>query len=110
MDVQQVDPGNVIVDAILRFSATMPQLGYAAVLNGTLVFATRNHQDTYVTLSVPVNLDGAPFEGNATTPPRWVLFKLGPTVWKVSPSVSHPLFHAYLTIVGVPEPAPWEKR
>lgn len=40
---------------------------------------------------------------------RWSLVKLGPGVWDVSPSVVVPgQIHAFVTLVGVPEPAPWE--
>ena len=46
-----------------------------------------------------------------TRPDRWPLCHLGPGVWDVSKSVHvEGQMHAFLTIVGVPEPAPWELR
>lgn len=39
---------------------------------------------------------------------RWSLVRLGPGVWDVEPSVVVPgQFHGYITLVDVPEPAPW---
>jgi len=39
---------------------------------------------------------------------RWGLRRLGPGVWTLSPSVHvHGDLHAYVTVVGVPEPAPF---
>jgi hypothetical protein len=39
--------------------------------------------------------------------PRFVLRKLGPTVWKLAPSIRHDLLHAFITIVDVPEDVAW---
>ena len=42
-------------------------------------------------------------------PDRWQLVKLGPGVWDVLPSIHVPgQMHAFVTIVEVPDPAPWE--
>lgn len=39
---------------------------------------------------------------------HWQLVRLGPGVWDISPSVHVPgQLHAFLTLVDVPEPAPW---
>ena len=39
---------------------------------------------------------------------RWHLIQLGPGVWEVSPSLLVPgQIHAFVTLVGVPEPPPW---
>lgn len=41
---------------------------------------------------------------------HWGLIKIGPTCWKVDPSVQEDRYglHAYLVLCEVPEPAPWE--
>jgi hypothetical protein len=39
----------------------------------------------------------------------WGLIQLGSTVWEVHPSVHLPgQLHAYVTLIGVPSPAPWD--
>lgn len=48
--------------------------------------------------------DGDPKLGKMV---RWGLRKLGPTVWMVEPSIVIPGLHAFVTLTGVPEPAPW---
>lgn len=98
-------PSQVVLDLVLMYSATMPRLGQAAVLSNNLVIATRNHLGQYVTISTPVHFDGEPADGAS---PRFVLRKLGATVWKLSPSILHDMLHAYLTIVDVPEDVAWE--
>lgn len=41
---------------------------------------------------------------------RWGLRRLGLGVWTVYPAVRQPgAFYAYITIVDVPEPPPWEQ-
>lgn len=110
MNKQDLLPHEVVLDVVLPFSPTMPSMHQAAVLNGMLIFTTQNHLGQGVTLNVPVNFDGDPLEGSATIPPRWVLRKIGATVWKLSPSVLHPMLHAYLTINETPDPAPWAGR
>jgi hypothetical protein len=53
-------------------------------------------------------MDGESSPGGNGAPPRFVLKRLGPGVWKVGPSIVSPgLLHAHVTIVDVPEPAPW---
>jgi hypothetical protein len=100
---QDLSPRDVVVDIVLAYSATMPKLGHAAVLNGSLVIATNNHRGQFVSFGLPVNFDGDPFNGDATTPPRFVLRRIHAEVWKLSPSILHDLLHAFVTIVGVPE-------
>ena len=85
----------------------MPKLGQAAVLQGSLLIATKNHRGQFVSLATPVYFDGESFDGDATTPPRFVLRKLGSTVWKLAPSILHDQLHAYVTIVDVPEGVSW---
>lgn len=108
MNKQDLDPSQVVVDLVLTWVPTMPsKAGSASVLQGSFVLAARNHWQQYVSFGFPVVLDGEPFDGDDKTPPRFVLYRIAPSVWKVTPSISHPLLHAYLTLVGVPEPAPW---
>ena len=38
---------------------------------------------------------------------RWNLYQLAPTVWKLTPSILDDRIHGYVTLVGVPVPAPW---
>jgi len=47
---------------------------------------------------------GDPKDGKMVS---WGMRRLGPTVWMVSPSIIIPGLHAFVTIVEVPEPAPW---
>lgn len=40
---------------------------------------------------------------------QWGLLKIGPTVWTLHRSIHFVgLYHAYVVLRGVPEPAPWE--
>jgi hypothetical protein len=103
MNKQHLTPKEVVVDLVLKCSTTMPRLGYAAVLHDNLIIATKNHLGQSVSFSLPVNFDGVPVEGDNIPPARFVLFELGPTVWKLAPSILHDTLHAYLTIIGVPE-------
>ena len=107
MNKQDLRPDQVVLDLVLAHSAVMPRLGQAAVLNGSLMIAVKNHRGEYASLSMPVFFDGEPFDGGDGRPPRFVLRKLGATVWKLSPSVLHPLLHAYVTIVDVPDDVSW---
>lgn len=109
MNKQELDPSQVVVDAVLTWVPGMPaKPGSGSVLRGNFFMAARNHRGQVVAFGFPVHTDGEPFDGDEKTPPRFVVYKIAPSVWKVSPSISHPLLHAYLTLVGVPEPAPWE--
>jgi len=101
----RLEPRQVVLDLVLAYCATMPTFGHAAVLHGSLVFAACNHRGQYVHMSLPVHFDGEPFGGDESRPPHWVLRQLGPTVWKLSPSVLDAQIHAYITIVNVPEGA-----
>lgn len=41
---------------------------------------------------------------------RWGLLKLGPGIWDVPESVFvEGQIHAFITLTGVPDPAPWER-
>ena len=40
----------------------------------------------------------------------WQLMKLGSSVWEITPSLNiSGQIHAFVTLVGVPDPAPWER-
>lgn len=42
-------------------------------------------------------------------PNRWWMLKLGPGVWDIPQSIFFEgQIHAFVTLVGVPDPAPWE--
>lgn len=107
MNKQDLLPHQVVVDLVLKYSPTMPRLGMCAVLSGSLIIAAKNHLGDFVSLSLPVNFDGDPFDGDTVSPPRFVLRKLGSTVWKLAPSVLHDQLHAFVTIVEVPEDVSW---
>jgi hypothetical protein len=106
-DKLSLPPSAVVLDLILRWSRTIGNAGTATVNGSSLIFAAKNHRGVFVVLSTPVHFDGEPEEG---PPPRFVLFRLGPGVWKLAPSVLTDVLHAYLTLVDVPEPPPWESR
>lgn len=110
---QHLDPSQVVLDLVFRWSETIGKTGTAKVVyspsthpsgfSATLLLFATNHRNEYVSLSLPVNFDGAP---SSEDPPRWVLYRLGPGVWKLSPSVLDRQLHSYVTIIDVPELAP----
>ena len=105
MNKQDLHPSQVVLDLVLKWSERIGTAGTATVRNGSMTYAARNHRGEFTMSSVDVHFTGEPSSG---LPPRFVLYKLHPTVWKLSPSVVTDQLHAYLTIVGVPDPAPWE--
>ncbi len=47
---------------------------------------------------------------DSVVPSRWLLQRLAPGVWDVPTSIHVPgQFHGFVTLLGVPEPAPWER-
>jgi hypothetical protein len=62
-----------------------------------------------VPLSGDENATGMDGEGKAVPGQvmSWGIIRLGPGVWKPVPSIHHAVIHAYLTVIDVPEPAPW---
>lgn len=112
MNKQNLPPHKVVLDLTLQYLDKMPKnTGYAFRSDaGVLVISASNHLGQPAYLSFQTHLDGKPFDGDANTPPRFVLYKIAPSVWKVSPSVLSAMLHAYITVVGVPEPAPWEVK
>lgn len=107
MNPQDLLPHQVVVDLVLLYSAFMPKIGQAAVLQGHLIIAAKNHRGQSVSFSTPVHFDGDPLDGSNGTPLRFVLRKIGSTVWKLAPSLLHDQLHAYITIVDVPEQVSW---
>lgn len=95
-------PRAVVLDLVLRWAETIGTAGTAKVIDGSLTFTTRNHQGGFVMLSTPVHFDGEPDEGDAGVPPRFVLRRLGPGVWKLAPSVLDERLHAYITLIDAP--------
>jgi hypothetical protein len=72
-----------------------------------LLFTATNHRGGICNLGVEINFDGEPRIGDAEVHSRFVFYRLGPGVWKLAPSIDHDTLHAYITVVGVPEPSPW---
>lgn len=104
-----VDPDNVVLDLVLRYHPTLDlSPGEAFVTrNSLIVLATNNVREAYG-LTVPLSRDGPPSDGQDGVPVRFCLYRLGPTVWKLAPSIRVPRLHAYVTVVGCPDPAPWD--
>ena len=100
-------PDQVVLDLVLSYCTTMPKFGFAAVLGGgdlagtvpSLIIASKNHLGQPTMTGVPIYFDGDPFDGDPveTKPPRFVMRKIGSTVWKVAPSIATPLLHAFVT-------------
>jgi hypothetical protein len=57
-------------------------------------------------LTVPVEI-GSFGVRDGTKQVSWGFIRLGPGVWKLTPSIQDGDFHGFLTIVAVPEPAPF---
>jgi len=98
-------PSSVVLDLVLEWSDKIGQAGTAKVVNGSLMMFMKNHRGEYVGLTTAVHFDG---ESSDQNPPRFVLRRLGPGVWKLAPSVLDERIHAYITITNVPEPTPWQ--
>lgn len=111
--VRMPGPSQVVIDVVVRWSETLGDHGESDHGSGELVggmrllLFTRNHLHRPISLSLPVHFDGEPIAGSE---PRFILWRLGPRVWKLAPSVATPMLHAYVTIVDVPEPPSWEKK
>jgi len=60
-----------------------------------------------LTLPVRVGLPLPPKEGEQA-PQAWGLDCVGPHTWRLTPSIVSNATHAVVTLVGVPEPAPFE--
>jgi len=111
LDKRKLPPSAVVLDLVFKWSESIGTAGTAKVVHDgssyvLLIFA-RNHQDAFVSLYTPIHFDGEPSEEE---PPRWVLRRLGPGVWKLAPSIFADQLHAYITVIDVPEPAPWERQ
>lgn len=101
-----MSPDKITLDLVVCFGEKLQPNGCILSAPRVLVVLAANHQSQLVQVMLPFNLDGLILDG---PPPRFVLYKLGPGVWKLAPSVTVPgMLHAFITIVGVPDPAPWE--
>jgi len=110
MNKRDVPPDQVVLDIVLRWDVRLFTAPHTATVVGDgpyrLALFAVNHQDHKVQQFIDLNFDGFPEDG---PPPRFLMYRLGPGVWKVTPSVVVPgMLHAYLTIIGVPEPLPWQ--
>lgn len=112
MKRKHLAPWQVVLDLVLPHAKSLEQDPGALVAIGTsgqvpaLIIRTSNHRGQKVTLACPVHFDGEPDDGQRDVgdpePPRFVLRPLGPSVWKLAPSVLDQTLHAYITIVNVP--------
>lgn len=102
-DIEKAEPSAVCLDIVLRWAELIGVPGTAKVMGSTLLLCAVNHRKQKVMLNVPLSNE-PPRIGSD---PRWNLFQLGSTVWKLTPSILDERIHGYVTIVGVPEPAPW---
>ena len=112
------DPGDD--SCVLRFyAAWVPSMEIAiggSFADAPTVHARRDANGTWeLGMSVPRG-DGRrqrhfiAFSPDAVKRPnRWNLVKLAPRVWDMPASVHVPgQMHAFITLLGVPDPAPWE--
>lgn len=107
MGKQMLSPDQVVLDLVLPYSESPGKNAACLTARNVFVVVAQNHRGQFAQVMIKFHLGGEPEDG---PPPRFVLWKLGPTVWKLSPSITAPgMLHAYLTIVKVPDPAPWEK-
>jgi hypothetical protein len=104
-DKRVLPPSAVVLDLVLLFSTRLGMQGTAVINEKDMAITTRNHRGEFVMLSVPVHFDGEPDD----EAPRFVLTRLGAGVWKLRPSILHESIHAYVTVINVPEPAPFER-
>ncbi len=107
MNKQDLPPSAVILHLVLRWAPTIGKAGTATVRDSGLTFAAKNHRGEFVMMSSPIHFDGEPQDG---PPPRFVLVRLGATVWTLVPSVLAQNLHAYITVIDVPDPPPWEGK
>jgi hypothetical protein len=122
MDKQALEPMQIVLDLVIQWTDKLTgQYGTGSVVcsNGSelspesdkplmFMFFVKNHRGKGVGGGVPVHLEGETNDGLDGKPCRWVFNKIAPGVWKPSQSLMMPELHAYFTLVGVPEPAPWE--
>jgi hypothetical protein len=102
-DIEKAAPHTVCLDIVLTWAESLGAPNTAKVMGSTLILCAVNHQNRKVMLNVPLSDEPARIGKN----PRWNLKRLGPTVWKLTPSIFDERIHGYVTLVGVPEPAPW---
>lgn len=103
-DIERAEPSTVCLDIVLRWADLLGAPGTAKVMGDTLILCAVNNRKQKVMLNVPLSSEPARIGRD----PRWNLVQLGATVWKLTPSILDERIHGYVTIVDVPEPAPWE--
>jgi len=102
-EVEKREPHEVCLDIVVKWADLIGVAGTAKVMGSTLILCAFNHRKQKVMLNVPLSDEPARIGRD----PRWNLIRLGPTVWKLTPSILDARLHGYVTIVEVPEPAPW---
>lgn len=102
-DVSQKEPHELCLDIVVRWAETLGQLGTAKVIGSSLILCVENHRGKKVILTVPLSSEPARIGSD----PRWNLVRLGSTVWKLTPSILDERIHGYVTLIDVPDPAPW---
>lgn len=110
------DPASVVRDLVLRWSERAivderpvhvgavlrrPSDGKLDLLAG--LRSERPHREVFSMAITEGPEEALAYPGE----PRWWLNRIAPGVWKPSQSVRVGSLHAYLTLVDVPEPAPW---
>lgn len=107
MNKSHLSPNQVTLDIVLPYATDGYGIGVRMINKEPLrlLIVGTNHRGQVFQQIIEPHLDGGPDDG---PPVRFVLFQLGPTVWKITPSLQVPgLVHGYLTFFNVPEPAPW---
>jgi hypothetical protein len=102
-DAEKLEPSSVCLDIVLRWDEMLGTPGTAKVVGKTMILTALNHRKHKVMVNVPLSEEPA----RVGSDPRWNLYQLAPTVWKLTPSILDDRIHGYVTLVGVPVPAPW---
>jgi hypothetical protein len=105
MNKQDLSPSDVVIHLVLKWASKIGQIGTATIRDGSLTFSAKNHRGDFVTMSTPVHFDG---KSQGGVSPRFMLVRIGATVWTLVPSVLAENIHAFITVIGVPDPPPWE--
>lgn len=112
-ELQAISPDKVVLDRVLHYNAERlrPYL-FQMMGERQIVLLVPNHRNQLVQTSIELHFDDARGPSDpGEFPPYFVAYKIGATVWKVAPSLTVPgMIHTYLTLVDVPEPAPWESK
>ena len=72
-------------------------------------FNQQKNKQVVLSFANPVDPFNVQWSGPREKPTAWGMQKLGEGVWALEPSLVIPdVFHAFVTIINVPSPAPWE--